>query len=238
MADVFSKSEYMRQWRARKELENPGHADAERAKARERSNAKYQEMKENPEFMEKERERKRLYAQERRQNAEARASLNARRREIAQDEENKRKQSLRMRKWRSENADHVSEYMKQWRSANADRVKEYSKSYMDQYLKNPDVQKDVFRRNLWKNYKMTTDEFNMIWSAQDGKCKICSVSLAPRGRHNNSVAVDHHHQTGAVRGLLCRMCNNGIGCLQDNPSIIQSAARYLLESGIYGKSEE
>ena len=57
--------------------------------------------------------------------------------------------------------------------------------------------------------------------AQDNKCAICKMVI------NESCHVDHCHDTNIVRGLLCGGCNTGIGMLQDNPDILEEAARYL-----------
>jgi len=63
-------------------------------------------------------------------------------------------------------------------------------------------------------------------SEQNGVCAICSgVSK------NKSLAVDHNHVTGIVRGLLCDRCNRGLGNFQDSPKYFRRALEYL---GTYG----
>jgi len=42
-----------------------------------------------------------------------------------------------------------------------------------------------------------------------------------------TLAVDHNHDTGKVRELLCNTCNNGLGCFKDDPKLLQSAIKYL-----------
>lgn len=59
--------------------------------------------------------------------------------------------------------------------------------------------------------------------AQDGLCAICKQPLT-QGKHTH---VDHCHQTGRVRGLLCRGCNVGLGNFQDDPALLRAAADYL-----------
>lgn len=86
-------------------------------------------------------------------------------------------------------------------------------------------------QNLRK-YGLTIDTFNSLWNSCGGKCAICSKPLklgSPSG-----YAVDHNHLTGEVRGLLCQLCNQGIGCLQDSPAIIENALKYLNDNGYYG----
>jgi uncharacterized protein YbaR (Trm112 family) len=55
--------------------------------------------------------------------------------------------------------------------------------------------------------------------AQDGKCAICQQSRV--------LCLDHSHANNAVRGLLCRSCNRLLGVVDDNPELLENAARYL-----------
>jgi hypothetical protein len=206
----------------------------QRAKARKRAAERYHAKKHDPLFMQAERQRKREAIAKKRNDLEVRATLNARRRELAQRPEAKQKNAKRLKDWKSENSDKVSAYHKQWREENAEHVSNYGKKYMAEYVKDPSVQTQTWERNLWKNYKMTAAEFNDMWLSQNGKCEICEVDLMPRGRQNNSVAVDHNHENGAVRGLLCQACNRAIGLFKDNPKVLQSAAKYLENRGHYG----
>ena len=59
---------------------------------------------------------------------------------------------------------------------------------------------------------------------QGGACAIC-------GDTRDVLCVDHDHKTGRVRGMLCRACNLGIGCLGDDPIRLFMAASYLIKSG-------
>ncbi len=70
-------------------------------------------------------------------------------------------------------------------------------------------------------YGLLPDEFYSLLISQQGRCAICNDPLYP-GPH-----IDHDHTTGAVRGLLCRLCNKGIGLLRDDPRIIEAALSYL-----------
>jgi hypothetical protein len=224
----------MREWRKRKEAEDPGFLDRERAKARARQAERVKILSQDPEWVERERVRKAEMMRSKRADPETRAALNARKRELAQHPEAKRKQADWMRDWRSENSERVAAYQKQWREKNAEKVSEYGKEYMPKYLAREEVQHASRCRHLWSNYKMTIAEFNTLWEHQSGKCAICSIGLLPRGRSSNSVAVDHNHDTGAVRGLLCQLCNRGVGAFKDDPTILKSAAEYLQDKGYYG----
>jgi hypothetical protein len=54
---------------------------------------------------------------------------------------------------------------------------------------------------------------------QEGSCKVCGM---PGKLH-----VDHDHETGAVRGLLCGGCNHALGHAGDNPNVLEALANYL-----------
>lgn len=62
-------------------------------------------------------------------------------------------------------------------------------------------------------------------SRQDDRCAICRTEI-PGGRHG-IFNIDHNHQTGEVRGLLCSKCNVGLGCFKDDLLVLESAIDYL-----------
>jgi hypothetical protein len=85
----------------------------------------------------------------------------------------------------------------------------------------------AWRRSMLKrNYSLTLEEFDDIVAAQGGGCAIC-------GRQNFAgryLAVDHNHDTGKVRGVLCDGCNRAIGQFQDDPDLLEKAAIYIREN--------
>lgn len=84
-----------------------------------------------------------------------------------------------------------------------------------------------WRKNIRRDYGMTIEDYDIIYNNQEGCCAICK-------KHSSTfrirLAVDHDHETGKVRGLLCDRCNRGIGMLQDSPEICRQAAKYIEES--------
>ena len=91
----------------------------------------------------------------------------------------------------------------------------------ERYRKNPERYADYERRS---HYGMEPGEYARMLAAQDGRCAICGTdNPAPR----RNFAVDHCHETGRVRGLLCGKCNTGIGQLQHSKDIILRAIEYL-----------
>lgn len=87
------------------------------------------------------------------------------------------------------------------------------------------------KRRIEQHYGITVDEYQKLLVSQDGRCAICRTT-EPRGRgaHNSlSFYIDHDHQTGVVRGLLCHACNTGLGAFRDSSTSMNSAIQYLSE---------
>lgn len=70
-----------------------------------------------------------------------------------------------------------------------------------------------------KNYGLSVDDYQNLVSDQNGLCKICSKQ--------DSLVVDHCHETNKIRGLLCSQCNVGLGMFGDSVSTMLLAIDYL-----------
>lgn len=73
------------------------------------------------------------------------------------------------------------------------------------------------------SHGLRVGQYDSLLQEQGGGCAICGQQCTS-GR---SLAVDHDHATGAIRGLLCGTCNRAIGMMQDSPEILRAAAQYL-----------
>ncbi|EDW9721273.1 hypothetical protein GTR47_004461 [Salmonella enterica] len=87
---------------------------------------------------------------------------------------------------------------------------------------------------LIRNYDLTLDGFNKMLADQGGVCAICKQT----NKNGKALAVDHDHETGDIRQLLCSNCNTGIGLLKDNPQLLIEAANYLIKHKNNGDNEK
>lgn len=84
---------------------------------------------------------------------------------------------------------------------------------------------DPRKQKAWRikgKYGITIEQYDAMMAAQDGRCAICGVLPT---RH---LCVDHDHETGEVRGLLCEPCNFALGHMADDVDRLLAAAAYLL----------
>jgi hypothetical protein len=77
---------------------------------------------------------------------------------------------------------------------------------------------------IQRMYGITMAEFDKLVEFQKGNCAVCFKPLEILNRRAN---IDHDHETGEVRGILCTGCNTGIGHLGDNIEGLERALYYL-----------
>lgn len=102
-----------------------------------------------------------------------------------------------------------ADYMRRWNIANVEKVRDSA---------------------LRKMYGISLSTYKQMLDAQDGKCAICKKEEFVVDRKTDKVrelAVDHCHDTGTVRGLLCTNCNRGIGHFKDDAELLREAIYYL-----------
>ena len=80
-------------------------------------------------------------------------------------------------------------------------------------------------RYLQSKFGISYDDYCEMERNQNGVCAICGQFETHR--RGQRLCVDHDHETGKTRGLLCHHCNTGIGLLGDNISTLQNAIDYL-----------
>ena len=73
---------------------------------------------------------------------------------------------------------------------------------------------------------------------QGGICIVCGCAIqTQKNEGGNAAAVDHDHNTGKVRGLLCTKCNMGIGLFKEDSGLLRKAANYLENQQVLALSE-
>ena len=108
--------------------------------------------------------------------------------------------------------------------------KNCSKNYdKERYQNNSERFKEEYLR---RKYNLSRGDYEEIYKSQKGVCDICkkiilSIFDEKYDRHKNGAFVDHNHETGKIRGLLCNDCNNGLGRFYDLPDILKNAIIYL-----------
>lgn len=86
------------------------------------------------------------------------------------------------------------------------------------------------RNHLLRKYGITDEQYRDMLAAQGGGCAICGkIKDTRHGRIGiiRRLQIDHDHETGRIRGILCTNCNNGLGRAKDNPERLRAMAEYL-----------
>lgn len=111
---------------------------------------------------------------------------------------------------------------REYRKRNPERHKEIDRAY---YERSKDKARGYYFR---VRYGITLEEHTAMLEAQGGLCALCG--RPPSGERNRArLHVDHDHETGVVRRLLCSNCNNGLGHFRDDPDLLRRAALYIEE---------
>ena len=103
-----------------------------------------------------------------------------------------------------------SAMVRKWKINNPEKVKETREKY-----KTTGQQK-----HRASHYGITPEEYDAMLLGQGGCCLICGIS-------NRKLVIDHCHNTGLIRGILCLNCNAGIGMLNDDLKLLHQAIWYL-----------
>jgi len=82
-------------------------------------------------------------------------------------------------------------------------------------------------RIRFKQTGCTPEMYDKKYTEQEGCCKICKRH---RDEFKASLAADHCHKTGKIRGLLCASCNRALGLFRDNTESLMEAIKYLSHS--------
>lgn len=131
------------------------------------------------------------------------------------------KESKRYKEWYARNRDAQRERSRVRHKAN--RVEETKKHATYYESHKEQIQAQRRDADFKRKYGISLAERDAMLEAQGGRCAICQTDApGPRG-----LFVDHCHETGRVRGLLCHKCNYAVALLCDDPGRCRRAATYL-----------
>ena len=96
-----------------------------------------------------------------------------------------------------------------------------SKAFRTKYPER--VKTSIVNATLKAKYGISLADYNRRLADQGEVCAICKCPCITGHR----LSVDHNHETGEIRGLLCVNCNRAVGHMRDNPALLRVAADYL-----------
>jgi hypothetical protein len=141
------------------------------------------------------------------------------------------------REWQKNNPEKVAAKNRQWAADNPERRKEIvrrstarnkdSKAERNHEWYENQSEAEKRNRHLIKMFGITVEQEQFMLAAQGGVCAICGGP--PTSKHK-VFHVDHDHETGIIRGLLCGSCNRALGLFRDSVTILENAAAYLKAS--------
>lgn len=137
----------------------------------------------------------------------------------ARRQKRKEKEKLYMKEYYAKNKDKIKEQCAKWRQNNKGLLNKISQEWK---RNNPEK---VKTGTLKETYGISLDIYQQMLIAQNNCCAICR-SLVP-GAKKTYFYVDHDHDTGKVRGLLCMKCNLGLSHFNDSPLLLDRAKEYL-----------
>jgi hypothetical protein len=131
-------------------------------------------------------------------------------------EKRKERARERSREWYEVHKEQIRSRRRAYREAHKEQMRGYMKVYNKTHKERLRKQSREYR------YGVTPEMYEGLSREQSGRCAICRQS--PIRRH---LAVDHCHDTGVIRGLLCHRCNTAIGLLRNDAAKCRHAAEYL-----------
>lgn len=128
----------------------------------------------------------------------------------------------RSKDWHSQSPEEKAKkalYFKEWRQRNKEKLRQQKK----EYVKNNE--ESIYFKRILKTYGLTKEKYEEILKNQMGGCAICGKQVNAKGKKR--LHIDHDHQTGKIRGLLCHLHNTMIGQGGDVLEELEKAIQYL-----------
>ena len=116
-------------------------------------------------------------------------------------------------------ANQRNKYNSEYRKENLEKTK----AYKTEYEAKPENRVRARERAYQRKYGLSIEQVAEMLKEQNNLCKICLVNLPT----TTEARVDHDHQTGKVRGILCHPCNVALGLFKDSKENLAQAIKYL-----------
>ena len=117
---------------------------------------------------------------------------------------------------------------KEWSVKNPEKIREINlknREKRKQFYKSPEGVESSRKAHLKRVFGISLEQYDEMSKKQKHKCAICGK---PEMNNKNKVlCVDHNHKTGAIRQLLCGLCNSGLGAFKDDKKLLKKAIKYL-----------
>lgn len=115
------------------------------------------------------------------------------------------------------------------RARNPEATRAYNAQYKTEHRER--LAKQFRAYNVKRYYGTTLENADQVLASQKA-CAICAVPLTEFGRRSHQAVIDHCHEQGTFRGVLCSLCNKGLGCFRDRPELLDAAKSYLQRSRV------
>jgi len=143
----------------------------------------------------------------------------------------KEKERANMKIYRAVHREELRTSNKRYREEHCEELRTKRKKYYDEHheemcdrsrkWRNEHLEKERANK-LMHNHGITIEEYDKLLAAQNGICVICG--LPPNSK---KLSVDHNHETGKIRGLLCKSCNRALGLVYESVDILAKMINYL-----------
>lgn len=217
--DPERRREYLREYNRRRKEDDPEYAERCREASRRCEEKRKERRRADPEFRQRENDRIKSYATPERVKA-----WNANR-APSTDEQRKERNAKSAERWHS-NSEVRERAAARWR----ERVASGDPSALAA------VKKGRYY-NRAKGSGLTREDIQAMRDAQGGCCAVCGVVPGPTKDGRDPLHVDHRHDNGAIRGMLCNRCNQAAGVLDRDPEYLRKLAEYVQRGADPGTHE-
>ena len=119
---------------------------------------------------------------------------------------------------------HVSEFYRSNKIYYQKECKECNRKRKHKWHQTEQGKRSSANTKLKNRFGITIDEYDKLVDYVDGKCQICGAICSI---NNHRLCIDHSHETGKIRGILCKSCNSGLGNFRDDPILLINAVKYI-----------